>query len=89
MKLRDLVLFSLLSASAIAAPKATPSSGGKSVVRFDGDSIDGDLQRPDGDLLSARPRPELPNLVQPPHSFERASRRTLMSAAAALKPQGN
>lgn len=72
-----------------AAPTdAAPKSGdpaGRTVVHFDGDTIDGDLMRPDGDLVSARAAIPMPSLVAPPRSFERASRRTLLSAAAALE----
>lgn len=81
-----MVAGALLSTAATAQPKPA-ATGGKSIIRFDGDNIDGDLQRPDGDLMSARPRPAMPSLVQPPRSFDRASRRTLMAAAAALEPQ--
>lgn len=80
-------LLVLISGMGVASSSVAADKPGRNVVRFDGDTIDGDLQRPDGDLMAARPRPAMPSLVEPPRSFERASWRTLMSAAAALVPQ--
>ena len=56
----------------------------KQIVQFDGDTIDGDLLRPDGDLMAVRPEVAMPNLVVPPATFQRAAQRTLLNAAAAL-----
>lgn len=62
-----------------------PTTPKKTVVRFGGDTIDGSLMRPDGDLFSSRPRLNLPSLVQPPKSFARAARRDLVDAADAVR----
>ncbi len=80
----------LLAAQSQAAPKveSKPAASKRTVVKFDGDTIDGDLVRPDGDLVAVRPELALPNLVQPPKSFDRAARATLLAAAAAARPQG-
>jgi hypothetical protein len=67
-----------LTASAVPAKKETAK---KTLVHFDGDTIDGTLQRPDGELVSSRPPLLLPSLVKPPSSFERASRTDLLEAA--------
>lgn len=71
-----------------AAPKKRLADDRRTVVRFDDDTIQGDLTRPDGDLVWSRPRLELPSLVAPPASFERASRRTLLAAADAARSRG-
>jgi hypothetical protein len=73
----------LLSGIALATPK--PAGSQRTVVRFDDDTIDGNLMRPDGDLVSARPQLAMPSLVTPPRSFDVAARRTLLSAAASLE----
>jgi len=73
-----------VTARAGADPPRKPGAAGKTVVRFGEDAIDGDLLRPDGDLVSARPEIPMPNLVEPPRSFERAARRTILEAAAGL-----
>jgi hypothetical protein len=74
-----MIALMLIAAASVAA--AAP----KTIVRFDGDTIDGELMRPEGDLVAARPRLDMPNLVEAPRSFGRASRKTLLSAAAALE----
>lgn len=79
--LHALLLLAVLPIGALAAPQGPAR---KRVVTFDGDQIDGDLMRPEGDLLSVRPQLDLPSLVEPPASFARASRRTLLAAADAL-----
>jgi hypothetical protein len=80
-------------AALLAAGDAFAAQGGngkslaadkKQIVKFDGDTIDGDLLRPDGDLMAVRPEMAMPNLVVPPSSFQRASQRTLLNAAGAL-----
>src|SRR5690606_24664695 len=60
----------LVVPAAAAAPKKRPSDDKRTVVRFDDDTIQGDLTRPDGDLVWSRPRLEMPSLVAPPRSFE-------------------
>jgi hypothetical protein len=75
--------FLLLVLAASLAHAEAPKDKRK-VVRFDGDNIDGDLVRPEGDLVAARPALELPSLIEPPKSFEDARRRTRLAAAAAL-----
>lgn len=86
-----LFVLALLLSLALSAAADTPKTSGKSlasnkkqIVQFDGDTIDGDLMRPDGDLMAVRPEVAMPNLVVPPSSFQRASQRTLLNAAAAL-----
>jgi hypothetical protein len=66
------------AARGVAAEERKP----RHVVRFDGDTIDGDRTRPDGELSAVRAPVEPPSLVEAPKSFERASRRTILSAAA-------
>lgn len=53
----------------------------RTVIRFDDDTISGDLVRPDGDLLWSRPRLDMPSLVVPPSAFNEALERTLAAAA--------
>lgn len=60
------------------------SADKKQIVKFDGDTIDGDLLRPDGDLMAVRPEIAMPSLVVPPSSFDRAARRTILNAADAV-----
>ena len=72
----------LSSAPALAGEKKEPKEK-KTVVRFDGDTIDGDVVRPEGDLVAARPVVEMPSLVRAPSSFEREAARDLESAADA------
>jgi hypothetical protein len=76
----------LTASAAGAAGKGGRAPDKKTVVKFDGDNIDGDLMRPDGDLMSVRPELDMPSLVVPPASFERAARRTVLSAADAVSP---
>lgn len=64
------------------AGKSAPSK--RTIVRFDDDMIQGDLTRPDGDLVAARPELQWPSLIEPPSSFARAAQRTLLAAAAAV-----
>lgn len=72
----------VLAASPVhAAPKKQLEKDRRTVVRFDDDTIQGDLTRPDGDLVWSRPRLDLPSLVAPPASFDRAAHRTLLAAA--------
>ncbi len=54
----------------------------RSVVKFDGDDIDGTLTRPDGEWTSARRPPAAPPLAKPPGSFERAERRQRLEELA-------
>lgn len=61
----------------------------RQIVRFDGDTIDGERTRPDGELSAVRPPTDPPSLVRPPESFARASRRTLLAAAAAASERGS
>lgn len=58
-------------------------------VRFDGDAIDGDIVRPEGDLVLARPELELPSVVRAPESFESSARRERARAAAELGGEVN
>src|SRR4051812_8846031 len=84
-------LAGLVAAGALSSTVARAAPGnGRTIVRFDGDTIDGDLMRPDGDLFSARQDISMPSLVEAPRSFDREARRTLLMAAAALddRPQG-
>lgn len=79
-----------IGAGTAAANEPAPRQGAqdkerKQVVTFDGDTIDGDLTRPDGDLVSVRPELEWPSLVEAPRSFDAASRRTLLDSADALR----
>lgn len=69
-----LLVVCLSSVPAIANDKRT-------VIRFDGDSIDGDVVRPEGDLVAARPDVALPSLVKAPESFARQAARDLEAAA--------
>jgi hypothetical protein len=74
------------STVALAGEAKSPHDGSKrTVVKFDGDTIDGSLMRPDGDLVSSRPDLDLPSLAQPPTSFARASERDVLEAADRLK----
>lgn len=76
----------LLTGSALAGPRAKSTTSQRTVVRFDGDTIDGNLMRPDGDLMNGRPDIPMPSLVQPPKDFSSAAHRTLLAAAAAISP---
>jgi hypothetical protein len=82
-----LAVFVFLSPTVVlSAPRAPPPrGGGKTIVKFDGDTIDGNLMRPDGDLMAGRPEIPMPSLVQPPRSFDVAERRTLLAAAASVE----
>lgn len=57
----------------------------RTVVNFDGDTIDGDLMRPEGDLLAVRPELSLPSLVRAPSNFDRTAQRSLEAAADAVR----
>ena len=76
-------MFSSAAAQAKPHPRDAHSPT-KSIVKFDGDTIDGDLMRPDGDLMAGRPELPMPSLVEPPRSFETARRETILSAADAV-----
>jgi len=76
------LLLLLAPLTALATPHSAPPT--KTVVRFDSDTIDGELMRPEGDLVLARPKLTMPSLVQPPRSFDREARRTILAAAAGL-----
>jgi hypothetical protein len=79
-------LAAFASTGAMAAPKgASPPSSGRTIVKFDGDTIDGTLMRPDGDLMAGRPDIPMPSLVQPPRSFQRAAHQTLLVAAGSVE----
>lgn len=80
------LLASLLLGALARAGEARAGPPRRTVVRFDGDNIDGRLQRPDGDLVSSRPVLDLPSLARPPSSFTRSSRRDLLEAADAAAP---
>lgn len=67
-----------------AQPPAETDKPKKTVVRFDGDSIDGDVVRPEGELVAARPKVALPSLVHAPKSFARQAARDKLLAADAL-----
>jgi len=54
-------------------------------VRFDDDTIRGDLQRPEGDLVTTPPHDDLPPMARAPASFARAARRSLIEAADAVR----
>lgn len=79
-----IVLPALASAESEGQDPSSQKAPKRQVVRFDDDTISGDLMRPDGDLVSARPELELPSLIEPPRSFARDSRRIRLAAAAAL-----
>lgn len=78
--MRWLIALVLLAATASAEE---PRKEKRTVVRFDGDAIDGDVVRPEGDLVAARPQVSLPTLVAPPASFDREAARDLQRAAQA------
>lgn len=87
---RLVLVLLVLGAGTATANESAPKSGAqakekKQVVTFDGDTIDGDLTRPDGDLVSVRPELDWPSLVEAPRSFDAASRRTLLDSADALR----
>ncbi len=74
------VWLALLPALAVAAaPRRT-------VVRFDGDEIDGRVQHPEGELVAGRRARDDGPLSRPPRSFGAAARRNLEEAADALAP---
>lgn len=91
--MRGLVAFCLLFLFAAGAWAQQPTAGNdkqkKTIVRFDGDSIDGDVVRPEGELVAARPKVALPSLVHAPKSFARQAARDLRSAAGALTRNGS
>ena len=55
-----------------------------SVIRFDGDDIDGRLQHPEGEWMAGRRTRVEPPLSKPPASFAAEERRTLLEAADAM-----
>lgn len=90
--MRGLVAFFfvfLLAAHTWAQEPAGSDKQKKTIVRFDGDSIDGDVVRPEGELVAARPKVALPSLVHAPKSFARQAARDLRSAAGALIRNGS
>jgi hypothetical protein len=80
-----LVLAWLACARASAAPAKPSGPPRRTVVRFDGDDIDGALVRPDGDLVAGRPAVRRPPLAQPPRDFAAAARREALEAAGRLR----
>lgn len=68
---------------AATAPRQT-------IIRFDGDDIDGRMQHPEGELVAGRRSRIEPPLSQAPSSFTAEERRTLFDAADALarRPRG-
>ena len=57
----------------------------KTVIRFDGEDIDGSLTRPDGDLVAGRRQSRRTPLARPPVDFEERARRDLLEAAGRLR----
>lgn len=88
--MRGLFTFCLVFVLATFAWAQEPADRAKkTIVRFDGDSIDGDVVRPEGELVAARPKVALPRLVHAPKSFARQAARDLRSAADALSSDGS
>jgi hypothetical protein len=74
------LMLALVSGTARAAePRRT-------VVRFDGDEIDGRVQHPEGELVAGRRAADGGRLSRPPPHFDAAARRALEEAADALAP---
>ncbi len=80
-------LVSLLLLAATAPPRTRPAAPAskRTVIRFDGDDIDGSLTRPDGDLVAGRRRSPRPPLARPPADFDEGARRDLLEAAGRLR----
>ncbi len=70
----------LLGMSSQAAPRP-PDAAKKTVVRFDGDDIDGRLEHPDGTFLSGRGARAGGPLARPPADFEQEAHRLRIEAA--------
>lgn len=77
------VIALVLLASGAASAEEPAKDEKRTVVRFDGDAIDGDVVRPEGDLVAAQPEVKLPSLVAPPASFAREAARDIQRAAQA------
>lgn len=58
----------------------------KTVVRFDGDEIDGRVQHPEGELVAGRRAANDGPLSRPPRAFDAAAQRAFEQAADALAP---
>lgn len=79
--MRWVIALVLVASSGASADE--PKDEKRTVVRFDGDAIDGDVVRPEGDLVAAQPEVKLPSLVAPPASFAREAARDIQRAAQA------
>jgi hypothetical protein len=75
----------LSGAAAAAQPARPPTSSKRTVIRFDGDDIDGSLTRPDGELVAGRRQSRRPPIARPPVDFEEAARHDLLEAARRLR----
>jgi hypothetical protein len=75
----------LLSGTVAARPARPPTPSKRTVVRFDGDDIDGSLTRPDGDLVAGRRQRNRPPVARAPVDFEEAARQDLLEAAGRVR----
>ena len=80
-------LFVLILAPTIAHAAAARTAP-RSVVRFEGDDIDGQFQRPDGDLITGHAPESFGPLSKPPRSFTREAQRSRAWAADRLRGPG-
>ena len=69
----------------VLAAALAPASGKRTVVRFDDDSIDGKLQRPETELTEARRERLLRPLFRPPANFDDKAREEALQAAENLR----
>jgi hypothetical protein len=83
------IAFAMSGASRSLPARSTASASTtttkKTVIRFDGEDIDGSLTRPDGDLVAGRRQSRRPPLARPPVDFEERARRDLLEAAGRLR----
>ncbi|MFM2153656.1 MAG: hypothetical protein RL199_2091 [Pseudomonadota bacterium] len=75
----------LVAAAEVGRPLRNAGTSRRTVIRFDGDDIDGSLTRPEGDLVAGRRQSRRPPLASPPADFEDAARRDLLDAAGRLR----